>query len=670
MLTGLLILALCASLGLSVAARAGWRERPALRLFFAPLLGLAMMIHLAALGGWLFGMHRPLTLPVTLLLAAAALLHERARWRGLLHSCALAAAAFAAGGWALWTCLWRFGALNPFNDTFTYLVHAQWLQSNPFRHAAVAAIETPALTQVSSYQAGQLRMGASFLLGWVQSVAGAAWAHEVWPAVIVLPMACGALALAGAVWLATRRRRWLCLSFALLPGLSLNGLTFAQVYGFLPQSFGLAFAFGALVMAAQGGRLLWPAALCLSAHVYCYPEALPFTLAGWAALLLLRRPAWRPLLLGLALALPELPRAWHAVRYLAGLRVGVDRPISAIESFGHATGLFSGPWDDRASIMAPLVWVVLIALAGFRWRTPVLLACAGVLAALSAAWLWFTLVEPNPWRPGETGNPWRQARAASWAVWPALLLVSAGLARWWPRARWAVSAAMAIWFCLGAWTHYRLAAPRMVPVQREVLCTADCLPRLMQIPAQAPRHGSIWLNGFLPEHGKFQQFVTYLLIDRPVLADWSGDDYIQRDLRTDPRSAAWSLTATPAPVFRPMRDTALLLGMEGGYALEHSGSSSFRWTARELRYRFALPPATARVRVRFALETAGVREVRLQGSGLAPLTVSASEAIFPAPPGPEWTLVFSTDQPPRPAVPGESRALAFLVRDLEVEPLR
>ncbi len=548
MLAGLLILATCTWLGQALAGLAPWRQRAALRLFFAPLLGLAILVHAAVACGWFWGMSPPVTVGVTAVLAAAALWRERRRWRLLGHTTALTLAAFAAGGWATWSCLLRFRAFNPFNDTFTYLVHAQWLQLHAFGQKAVLAAETPALTQVAFYQEGQLRMGASFLLAWAQSLAGASWPHEVWPAVIVLPMACGSLALAGGVWLATHRRRWLCLAFALLPGLTLNGLTFAQVHGFLPQSFGLAFAFGALLLAAQPGRFLWPAALCLSAQIYCYPEALPFTLAGWAVLLA-RGRAWRPLLLGLALAAPELPRAWHGVQFLASRRVGVNYPISALESLGHATGLYSGPWGDHASLLW-LLPIVLAGLAGFRRRSPVLLVSAAVAASLAAAWLWFRWLEPNPWQAGVLGNPWRQARAASWAVWPALLLISAGLARWWPRARWAVGGALVLWLGLGAGLHFLLPHSRLVHFQREVGCVRDCFDKLEQLPAQAPRQGAIWLEGFLPHHPKYRQFVTYLLMDRAILADWSGDDYILPNPHGSLSDAQWLLT--PAAVFRPI----------------------------------------------------------------------------------------------------------------------
>ena len=110
--------------------------------------------------------------------------------------CPAAFASFAPLG----ACLLRFGDFNPYNDALTYLAHAQWLQHHAFLRAAAGLAEHPVVTQVASYQSWQLRMGASFLLGWVQSLCQADWPHTVYPAVITLALACASLALAGAVW--------------------------------------------------------------------------------------------------------------------------------------------------------------------------------------------------------------------------------------------------------------------------------------------------------------------------------------------------------------------------------------------------------------------------------------------------------------------------------------
>jgi hypothetical protein len=62
----------------------------------------------------------------------------------------------------------RFNSFNSFNDTFTYLVHGQWLQEHAFKELARGSGFFPAETQVVLYQNAGHRMGASFFLGFVQ----------------------------------------------------------------------------------------------------------------------------------------------------------------------------------------------------------------------------------------------------------------------------------------------------------------------------------------------------------------------------------------------------------------------------------------------------------------------------------------------------------------------
>ena len=68
----------------------------------------------------------------------------------------------------------------------------------------------------------------------------------------------------------------------------------------------------------------------------------------------------------------------------------------------------------------------------------------------------------------------------------------------------------------------------------------------MDIRRRAPAE-TIWLADFIPGHGKYRQILAYILADRPLLTDWSQDNYIAPFLppgavRGDPSAAAWTLT--------------------------------------------------------------------------------------------------------------------------------
>lgn len=529
--------------------------------WFAPVLGLAIWIHLTALLGWTLGFPHPAALTAFALVVA--LSGWRLLDRNLLRRAWFLAPATAAGTFPLSACMARFGAFNPLNDTYTYLVHARWLQTHAFHQPVAIDYLHPSLSQVYLYQTGQHRMGASFLLAWIQSLTGRDWPHDVYPAVIALALTCGGLTIAGTVALATNApRRYLLLS-SLLSGLTLSGITFGAVHGFLPQTIGLALGLAALALVATPmsraatakdrtttGAL--PSALCLSAQIYTYPESVPFTLAALCLLLihrLLRRRILLSLFTAALLAAPEAPRLAHSLLYQATALAGVNSPFTTHEALEHATGFNAGPWQDRMSLLFQPhlnLLVCLLVLAAAVWglrkaRHPApLLACAALAATLLLAWTWFRFAETNPW-DHTTGNPWHQARAATYAAYPALALVAAGLAA---RPRPAAGI-LAIWLSVGAIQNYRLAAPRLSTLHLELDCTTHCWQQLKNLQTTAPA-GSIALQGFDQEHRKLRRYLTYVLMDHPLAADWSDDDYIGPNLPENTKGAPaptdWLLT--------------------------------------------------------------------------------------------------------------------------------
>lgn len=566
LLLSVLLLA-CAFTGRAVFALTSSFRRPASALWFSPVTGLAVWIHAAALLGWTTGFPRPaaITLMAVLLAGSAWLL--RRQWQSLIRQLWLLAPATLSGCFGLFCCLFRFQGFNPFNDAFTYLVHARWLQHHPFREAVTRDILQPALSQVYLYQSGHHRMGASFLLGWIQSLCGREWPHEVFPSVVALTLACGGLALAGAISCAIPIRRRLLLVLSLLPGLALSGITFGSVHGFLPQCFGLAFGLAAMALVA--GRQAWlPAALCFSAQVYSYPEALPFTAIGLLALLFLRaaRPAaMRTLAAGVLFAAPEWPRLAHSLAYQVSAVAGVNSPFSAHEALEHATGFNAGPWQDRMSLFFQphlnlLLCIVVLSVAVWGLsrarRRVALLPFAATLAVLLLAWTWFRFGTRNPW-DGTLGDPWRQARAATYAAYPAFVLLGSGLALLWrerARLRPALGILFVAWLGMGALQHYRLAEPRLLTMQLELSCTTDCWQQLTRLQETA-QPGSVQLEGFDNEHHKLRRFLAYILMDHPIAANWTGDDYLGPNLPQTqngaPASTDWLLTPERPLHFQP-----------------------------------------------------------------------------------------------------------------------
>ncbi len=675
---------------LSAARVKRWRAHS---LFFGPVTGMGLLVHAAALVGWTTGPSWTAAAGIAVTLTVLAAIQLRSDLRPRLGLFGPMTIAGVAGAWSLLAVLWKYSAFNPFHDAFTYLVHSQWLQSHAFSERVSATAAHPALSQIALYQAGHLRMGASFVLAWIQSLTGLDALHA-YPAAITLPVACGGLALAGVVWSVVRGHRQWCLALGLLPGLTLNGATFAVSNGFLPQSYGLLFSLGALALASLGGRAAIPAAICFSAHVYCYPEALPFTLFGFLPLLAMRSArtcALAALGLGTLLAAPELFRAVPGLILQSGSVVGINSPISPVEALAHATGFFAGTFADRTLLAvgagpALVVCLVVMALAaaGLRhaskWAG--IAALGTVLVALALAWCVFRWIEINPW-DGTRGNPWRQARAASWAVYPALTLIAAGLGLLWKHrrdTRVALTFLLACWLGTGALRHWTLADVRIAPLQTGLQCANDCFGQLSSLhhaATRVPANEPIGLAGF-QGRGKAQQFLSLVLLDHPITADWRGDDYIaqylpEREVTGDADHAPWLIAGRRPLAILPAARAAFLQSVEGGYPEGLDAQGWWHWTDSSLRFNYRLPPDCRAIRIRFqsqALQPRLVR-VRLNSREIAQFKAGAPAAHafdWPVEPAGAADIVFETEEPPAPAQSSDAQRLSFLIRNLVVDP--
>lgn len=491
-LTMLLVLATAGFLiGAMAVAPLPARMQPAAREFLCLPLGLAVLVLVATLAGWLghgfAGVHCAV---LTSLLAAAGawvgrgwLWRRPGRWVRLLAFC-------VAGSFAVLSPLLFIGSFSAYNDTYIYMTHAQWLQTHGATATASTAGGQVTWAQAVSMQNAGIRLGTSFLLGWVQGGFGREWSYEVFPLAAALGVICGALGV-GATVLAACPGRWVEAWLAALAAAgTMNGFVFGAHSGFFAQTWGLAFALAAGGLrsvelgtrAKQSGSGTWrtgvPLGVCLAAAMQCYWDLLPLLGPALAATYLLPWPgrngaAWRrvwtrawvpaatcavlvnaewlhvvPGLLGNTRAVVGNPVRWHPWDFPAhalGLKASVWQRSTWITQSSHRYFLWLG-------CVGTVVWLAVMAGSQqradwrhWRWQAsgkrrwsvgpliPVLV-WTGLTLLL---FLYFRYVVPSPWRernptgwPDGVGQSWSQYKITIWSsAWCVALVATLGT-RW------------------------------------------------------------------------------------------------------------------------------------------------------------------------------------------------------------------------------------------------
>ncbi len=493
----LMLMGCGAATGSLVLAFLPGRMQPGARMFLSVPLGWALLTLVITLLGWVghgfAGWH---CAAVTVVLSAAGAWVGR-RWLRRVGLDAVLMAVF--GGLASFPVLGsleRTGSFALYNDAYIYLCHAQWLQT----HGAMADATTvgghPAWGPVIIMQATHLRLGTSFVLGWVQSMFRREWSYEVYPVVAALGLICGALGVGAAVLAACPGRRVEAWLTALAAAVTVNGFAFGAVGGFLPQTWGLAFAAAACALRSmemglraeeRSGAARWrtgvPLGICVAASMHCYWDLLPLegpalaltylvpwpggTLAAW-------RQAWArarvPLLTSVLLVNLEW---WRAIpRILVHTHLVVANPVrwEAWEFPAHALGLKSSVWErglwitqDTHRYLLPLgcAWVlaflaVMLGLqrqAGWRrwmqapqqWvlrRRLTLMPALGWIGLTVGLIGYFRYGVPSPWRehndtgfPDGIGQSWSQYKLTTWASLFFISVVAALGTAWAMRGR-------------------------------------------------------------------------------------------------------------------------------------------------------------------------------------------------------------------------------------------
>ncbi|MHB8621925.1 MAG: hypothetical protein ACYC9J_02690 [Sulfuricaulis sp.] len=592
------------AIGLRICDLFPYRLRPISRYYFSPLLGLAALTLLLCLYGWLAPFKTTTSLGLVIILVAVSLFFERNKqtlpryFFGIFAFAALAATPVLAP-------ILRFGAYNPFNDTFTYLVHGQWLQTHSFSEPAVASGYFPALSQVVQYQSAGHRMGASFMLAWAQAAFGLRWSYYAYPAVVSLPLIVGSLAVGGAVKLIIRRQRIIAMLSACATALMLNGFAFGAIYGFLPQTFGLAFATGGITL--LGGLLTEslrqfdlkkiflhsiPVALVFAALTFSYNDILPFVVVAIIGclffFLFLQRgtdkkkrillPALVLLIETIILVNFEFVRI---VRNFIDTLIGVASGTYAVgwpvlwkpyEFLAHSFG-FRSPIANfwifyKQSLSLPLFIAVLVLIFYFLYlfrkkrRSIYLYLNIGIILAFIIGFLYFRYLGIAP-TAAETGDTFLQFKLAKWASPFCFILLGTTCAYFSSRNQTAdrILRGFLILLIISGFaanlkfseyitnnfldeTGYRHSAFSSLLYLRETVKDIN--------PDQI-----IYLN-LGAEDQKLRQMVAYVLSDRKLASNYSDDGYIYGKLPPNERdipfsSATWIIEKALPSDFQCLR---------------------------------------------------------------------------------------------------------------------
>lgn len=575
--------------GRQVASLLPYRMRPFATLYLAPLFGLAILVVVSAhLGRFIgFATFPTITGMVTAGAGAWALWRECNRADALLQVLVVAVVSLVAGS-AILTCVLRYGGYDTANDTFTYLVNGNWLQHHAFTESIPTDEVRADTTQVVLYQRLGLRMGAIYALGWIQAMAGWDWSYLAYPVALAAAATAFCFATVFIPALIWRVRRLDGYLLAALPGVGLGGVAFSMVKGFLPQTFGLAFALGFLSLGGAlfvecmrapksvSSRAIWSSSAVLgvlvAAAVMSYSELSPFIGAGivLAAVIAIAsgRSRWLPLsqlafgtaVVGGALLNWEAWRAVQAVLFQATAVGGWQVDWDPIDYLAHALGVRGGNGDQigwvlglrSAGISVTVVVLALIVTAwlrrsGRRLTLMLPLLCFGVLCV--AGFVYFRYFVPSPFQVG-TGHSWNQFKLAGW-IYPVSAVLIIGSAAWLASrvpARIAAPVMLAI-VAAGLIHNHSAARPRTAHIVAELDAAKPIYLQFLEIRTEVKRHvhpGETVYLGMTGHYHKLRQMMAYFLHDVDVVADWRGDAYIEETLpksklRVSRRSVAYML---------------------------------------------------------------------------------------------------------------------------------
>lgn len=637
--------------------------------YITPLLGLAGVILITTLYGWLSPFKTSISLALAVGLVLIGIKFEKQRselfrdWMVVSAFAIIATISILAPGI-------RFDSFNPFNDTFTYLVHGQWLQEHAFSEVARASGFFPAETQIVVYQQGRHRMGGSFFLGFVQSLFHLEWSYYAYMATAGVVFAVGSLALGGIIQQVVPVSRKLTLVLATLPAFTMNGFVFGAQYGFLPQTFGLAFASGlaclipGLMAYTLSTKPVWtkqffnllPLSLCCSALLVTYNDMFPVVGAGIGLFLLLvgwmywgeRSRIFISLVIFTAQVMAVvniegvriLGNFLHSVLGAASgaVRFGWPVPWSPIQFVAHSFGMKS-PFDSNVFLVDRLfsTWIFPILLIGIvavlakilraqsRNLTVVFLICINVIFWL--AFLKFRYITAG--LEGEVGHTFLQFKLAKWLAPFNLALLGISIAWLWVNGgkyRHICKLTVLTGLMAGMAIHCVVIAQMFtLQFQDEAMQKRSPFNVFLDLRsrvASIPKDQVIYL-GIPGEHHKVTQMVAYTLSDRKLAGKYE-DGYLRGSIPEGERDmpmgkADWMIQLKPARTadenpldrvgpFLIRRAPFSFYNLEsvaGAYDTETGDNKTWNWVKDFIEYRFSHIGKTPKAKVNFQYLLAG-----------------------------------------------------------------
>ena len=579
------------AVGLRVCDLLPFKLRSVGRGYFSPLLGLAVFVFIAVINGWLVHFRQSICGAVTIPLVVFSLWREKSpRLRvGLFGSLLLFT--LVVSGSVLFPIL-RYEAFNPFTDAFTYLEHAQWLQTHSFSEVAVASGYHPEVSQVRLYQANGHRMAASFYLAWVQATFDINWSYYAYPPAVLTALVSGSIAVAGVVILVVRRQRFVAHLAACATATTLNGWVFGAQYGFFPQTFGLVFALGSLALIGGSTVLLLrrfrlgqsglppalqsremavnaiPPALTAGTLATTYNDLMPFivvSLFGFLCFLafLHRSLIFRILVFWSIIAAEALlivnfevlriaNNFFNTMLGAASGRVHFGWPVlwRPWEFAAHSFGLKSsiqGMWLFRGEWVTAFALLGLVAAISYatkrQWRRvyfPESMALYFIaLCTFAAGFAYFRYLVPSL-EANEVGFTFAQFKLAKWAS-PVAFVIAGVTAAYYARlsrvfAR-LIPALLIICILLGLSANFSTAQMNTGDFNQQTGYDRDGFSSLLQLRELArgiPKDDIIYLN-LGDVHHKLRQMIAYVLPDHRLSSDYTDDGYILGSLPADER---------------------------------------------------------------------------------------------------------------------------------------
>ncbi len=665
----LCLLLLVTALGRRIADFLPNPLRESTAFYIAPLLGLAGIVLITTVYGWLSPFKTGISISLSAGLLFLGIVFEKQR-ADLFRDWLIVSAFAIVATIPILAPAIRFDSFNPFNDTFTYLVHGQWLQEHAFSEVARASGFFPAETQVVLYQGAGHRMGGSFFLGFVQSLFHLEWSYYAYLATAGLVFALGSLAIGGVIQQVSPVSRIVALALCTLPAFSVNGFIFGAQYGFFPQTFGIAFTAGlvclipGLIAYTLSAKPTWikqffyllPLTLCSSALLVTYNDMFPVVGAGVGLFLLL--VGWmywsekNRIIVSVLIFTVQvmavvniegvriLRNFLHTLLGAASGAVHFGWPVrwSSIQFVAHSFGMKS-PFDSNVFLIDRLfsTWIfpiILIAIVAIlvkilrakpRNLTVLFLVCINVIFWL--AFLKFRYATAG--LEGEVGNTFLQFKLAKWlapfnlgllGIAIAWLLVNGGKYKRICQftVLTALVAGMAVQIVIVAQMFTLQLQDEMMQKRSPFNVFLDLRSRVASIPKD-----QVVYLGIPHEHHKITQMVAYILFDRKLAGKYE-DGYLRGSLPESERDmsmekADWMIQLKPARTadenpldrvgpFLIRRAPFSFYNLESitsAYGTETGDNKTWNWVKDSIEYRFNHIGKTPKTKVKFQFLLSG-----------------------------------------------------------------